>query len=94
MDPRFDILPDRKDSLSVKWHAYGPDILPMWVADMDFRSPDVVIEALKKEVERGVFGYPYEDNRFKAVLVDRLNDQYGWKIDPGALVFIPGIVTG
>lgn len=94
MDPRFDILPDRKDSLSVKWHAYGPDVLPMWVADMDFRSPDVVIEALKKEVERGVFGYPYEDNRFKAVLVDRLNDQYGWKIDPGALVFIPGIVTG
>lgn len=94
MDPRFDVLPDRKDSLSVKWHVYGPDVLPMWVADMDFRSPDVVIGALKQEVERGVFGYPYEDSRFKAVLVDRLANLYGWQIDPGDLVFIPGIVTG
>lgn len=94
MDPRFDVLPDRKDSLSVKWHVYGPDVLPMWVADMDFRSPDSVIGALKHEVERGVFGYPYEDSRFKAVLVDRLANLYGWQIDPGDLVFIPGIVTG
>jgi len=94
MTHTFDDCIDRRSTESVKWRLFEPDVLPMWVADMDFRSPDVVIGALKQEVERGVFGYPYEDSRFKAVLVDRLANLYGWQIDPGDLVFIPGIVTG
>lgn len=94
MDPRFDILPDRKTALSVKWHVYGPDVLPMWVADMDFRSPEAVAAALQKEVELGVFGYPYESETFKTVLVNRMAELYNWRIDPKDIVLIPGVVTG
>jgi len=94
MDPRFDILPDRKNSLSVKWGVYGPDILPMWVADMDFKSPDSVIQALQKEVDLGVFGYAYDKDEFKKILVKRLDDLYQWKITPKDILLIPGIVTG
>lgn len=94
MDPRFDILPDRKKSLSVKWGVYGPDVLPMWVADMDFRSPDSVVQALQKEVDLGVFGYAYDKESFKEILVKRLDDLYQWKITARDIVLIPGIVTG
>ncbi len=94
MDPRFDVLPDRKNSISVKWRAYPADVLPMWVADMDFRSPDAVIRALRDEVELGVFGYPDGSSDFKDVLVKRLADLYHWSVTPGEIVFIPGIVTG
>lgn len=94
MDPRFDIVPDRKNALSVKWHVYGPDVLPMWVADMDFRTPETVVAALQKEVDRGVFGYPYEPEAFKTVLVNRMDDLYNWRIDPKDIVLIPGVVTG
>jgi len=94
MDPRFDILPDRKKSLSVKWGVYGPDVLPMWVADMDFKSPEPVIQALQKEVDLGVFGYAYDKDEFKKILVKRLDDLYQWKITPKDILLIPGIVTG
>ena len=53
----FDRLIDRRHSDSVKWHYYGDDVLPMWVADMDFVSPEPVLRALHERVEHGVFGY-------------------------------------
>ena len=58
MDFNFDTLPNRRASESAKWNRYEEDVLPMWVADMDFRSPEPVIEALKARVDHGVFGYP------------------------------------
>ena len=53
----FDELIDRRASDGIKWLAYPADVLPMWVADMDFRSPEPVIQALRERVEHGVFGY-------------------------------------
>jgi cystathionine beta-lyase len=54
----FDEVIDRRGTASEKWEKYrGRDILPMWVADMDFRSPPAVIEALHRRTEHGVFGY-------------------------------------
>lgn len=94
MDPRFDILPDRKNSLSLKWQVYPQDVLPMWVADMDFRSPDAVIRALQKEIELGVFGYPDGSRELKQVLVKRLADLYHWTVAPEDILLVPGIVTG
>jgi cystathionine beta-lyase len=94
MDPRFDILPDRKDTFSLKWRIYPPDVLPMWVADMDFRSPDVVIRALQKEIELGVFGYPDGSKELKAVLIKRMADLYQWTVTPEDILLVPGIVTG
>ena len=54
----FDTPIDRRNTGSMKWEKYkGKDIIPLWVADMDFRSPPVVIEALHNRVEHGIFGY-------------------------------------
>jgi cysteine-S-conjugate beta-lyase len=58
----FDRVVERRGTDSNKWNKYGPDVLPMWVADMDFASPPAVIEALRARVEHGVYGYLREGN--------------------------------
>ena len=60
MQYNFDQINDRRSSDSVKWNYFAPDVLPLWVADMDFVSPQPVIEALEKRVREGIFGYPHE----------------------------------
>ncbi len=94
MDPRFDIVPDRRNSNSLKWRIYNPDVLPMWVADMDFRSPEAVLQALQKELDLGVFGYPDGSDEFKEIIVQRMVDLYQWKINAQDIVLISGVVTG
>lgn len=90
----FDRLIDRRHSDSVKWHYYGDDVLPLWVADMDFVSPEPVLRALHQRVEHGVFGYGMDLPELREVLVDRLARLYGWQVAPEALVFVPGVITG
>ncbi|RPJ50948.1 MAG: putative C-S lyase, partial [Chloroflexi bacterium] len=90
----FDELPDRKASESFKWRHFDPDVLPMWVADMDFISPEPVIQALHERVAHGVFGYPDELPGLRDLLVERMDRLYRWKIQPEDLVIIPGVVTG
>ena len=90
----FDTLPQRSGSDSVKWNFFEKDVLPMWVADMDFLSPPPVIEALRKRVEHGVFGYPYLLEESKEVLVNWLEKRHGWRVETEDLVFLPGVVTG
>lgn len=85
---------DRCATESVKWQRYGPDVLPLWVADMDFCSPQAVVDALRERVEHGIFGYPQELPGLRPVLVERLERLYGWHVDPEALLFLPGVVTG
>jgi cystathionine beta-lyase len=84
---------DRRATESVKWHRYGPDVWPLWVADMDFASPQPVIDALRQRVEHGIYGYPQELPELRPVLVERLERLYGWRVDPEALLFLPGVVT-
>ncbi len=90
----FDQRIDRRHSESIKWHYYDEDVLPMWVADMDFMSPEPVIRALRERVEHGVFGYGMDPPELREVIVDRLQRLYGWQVSPKALVFLPGVVTG
>jgi cystathionine beta-lyase len=90
----FDLPIDRRVSDSDKWHYYGEDVLPLWVADMDFRSPEPVIRALRERVEHGVFGYPTEPSELRPIIVERLQRLYGWQVDPRALMFLPGVVAG
>jgi cystathionine beta-lyase len=66
----------------------------MWVADMDFRSPEPVIEALKERVDHGVFGYPMPPENLAESIVAWLARRHGWEVTPEDLVFIPGVVTG
>ena len=96
----FDLLPERRSTNSHKWRAYPADVLPMFVADMDFVSPQPVIDALQDFVGRGVFGYPVSDNEMadspglREVVVARLAGKYGWRVAPEALVFVPGVIVG
>ena len=90
----FDKIIDRRSTESAKWHKYGPDILPMWVADMDFVSPEPVIQALQKRVSHGVFGYPTTPSEMTATIIDRLDRFHHWYVEPEDLVFVPGVVAG
>jgi cysteine-S-conjugate beta-lyase len=89
----FDQVVERRGTDSVKWCRYGEDILPLWVADMDFRSPQPVIEALRDRVEHGVFGYGMESPEMRAVIQERLQTRYGWHTEPDDYLFTPGIVV-
>ncbi len=90
----FNELPERLSTESIKWHAYGGDVLPMWVADMDFPSPQPVIEALQERVAHGVFGYPGEPEGLREAVVDWLAQRHAWQVSTEDLVFVPGVVTG
>jgi hypothetical protein len=72
----FDRVIDRRSTESNKWHKFPPDVLPLWVADMDFPSPEPVIRALRERVEHGFFGYGADQPEFfdKALAELRSND--------------------
>ena len=91
----FDLIIDRSASDSVKWHKYsGKDIIPMWVADMDFQSPPAIIEALQRRIDHGVFGYGVPGEDLSETIMEYLQRTYQWHIDPKWLVWLPGLVTG
>ena len=90
----FDRIIDRHDTDSVKWCMYGPDVLPMWVADMDFISPPAVIEALRSRVEHGVYGYPRENQELSEVIAARLRQLYGWEVQTEWVIHLPGVIAG
>ena len=89
----FDQIIDRRSSDSIKWNLYG-DAIPLWVADMDFYSPEPVLRALTERVAHGLFGYGKEPPELRPVVVERLQRLYGWEVSPDALLFLPGIVSG
>ena len=90
----FDQPVVRRGTDSGKWGYYPPDVLPMWVADMDFRSADPVIRALHERIDQGVFGYGWDPKQLKEVLVARMARLYNWQITPEDIVFLPGLVSG
>ena len=90
----FDKPSERRGTDSEKWRHYGPEILPMWVADMDFAAPPAVIAALHDRVEHGVFGYGGIHAELTETLCERLQRFYGWTVSPGEIVFLPGLVSG
>ena len=94
MTYNFDQVPDRRATESVKWHFFDSDVLPMWVADMDFVSPPEVIREMRARVEHGVFGYPMEQPELLQTVVDWVADQYGWAVQPHDLIPVPGVVVG
>ena len=90
----FDQVIDRSQTASLKWERYkDKDILPLWVADMDFRSAPEIIESLQSRVEHGVFGYTIADDELEDLVVERLRNLYGWDIEKDWIVWLPGLVT-
>lgn len=90
----FDHVIDRRSSESIKWHAFAEDVLPMWVADMDFAAAPEIIEALQQRISHGVFGYPAELKGLKESIMAWLEKRYAWKIQAEELIFLPGVVVG
>jgi len=91
----FDDAPDRRGSDSIKWGRYaGRDVLPLWVADMDFAAPPAVREALHRRIEHGVFGYGGPSPALTAAVLDHLQSEYAWTVDADWLVWLPGLVSG
>jgi cystathionine beta-lyase len=97
----FDQLIDRRASDSAKWNYFPEGVLPLWVADMDFVSPEPVVQALRARVEHGVFGYAMEGHNFpgekgllREVIVERMRRLYGWEIKSEDILFTPGVVVG
>ena len=88
----FDTIVERRGTDSNKWHKFGPDVLPLWVADMDFASPPAVIEALRARVEHGIFGYLRESPpELLEVFTERCRKRYGWEVAPEAIMLMPGV---
>jgi len=88
----FDALIDRRDSDSIKWNLFDSDVLPLWVADMDFPSPPPVIEALKERLNHGVFGYSFPQESTKLSICSWLDRRHGWRVSPEEIVLFPGVV--
>ncbi|MDR0736479.1 MAG: PatB family C-S lyase [Zoogloeaceae bacterium] len=87
--------PERRGSDSSKWGKYaGRDILPLWVADMDFAAPPAVRRALEKRVAHGVFGYGAPGSALIDSTLAYLENTYGWQVQASWLVWLPGLVTG
>ncbi|SMC72015.1 cystathione beta-lyase [Desulfocicer vacuolatum DSM 3385] len=91
----FDKVIDRRGTGGEKWDKYqGQDVIPMWVADMDFQVPPAVTKALQERVHHGIYGYPGRDYALEAVVVKRLKRCFGWEINPDWIVWLPGLVSG
>jgi cystathionine beta-lyase len=90
----FDEILPRGNGDSIKWNQYPADVLPLWVADMDFRAPEAVISALQERVAQGIFGYPSESEELRSAVVDWLAERFEWKVSPEAVILLPGVVNG
>jgi putative C-S lyase len=91
----FDLPVERGATWSTRWDRYaGRDVIPLWVADTDFRAPPSVLEALEERVRHGVFGYTAPPDELREAIVGRMLERYAWRVDPQWIVFLPGVVPG
>jgi len=91
----FDHVSQRLGTDSQKWQKYaGRDILPLWVADMDFKASPAIVAALQQRVANGVYGYARPMGSTVNAFVDAMAQHYSWTIDPAWIVWLPGLVAG
>lgn len=88
----FDRIIDRSEMSSDKWAKYPEQVIPMWVADMDFDAPECIKTALKERVEQGVFGYTHTPKALVLAIQNHLEARYAWSISGNHLVHLPGLV--
>jgi cysteine-S-conjugate beta-lyase len=89
----FDQVVERRGTHSLKWTRYGKDVLPLWVADMDFPAPEPVREVLRQAIDHGVFGYELPSPKLLETVAARMERLYGWAVSPEMVVATPGIVA-
>ena len=99
MKYNFDELIDRSNTNSSKLESlkdlFGrEDLIPLWVADMDFKSPPAIVDALMKRVEHGVFGYTAASDEYFNSIVNWLKRKHNWSVTKDDITFVPGVVKG
>ncbi|OLN29373.1 MalY/PatB family protein [Desulfosporosinus metallidurans] len=97
MNYDFDQITDRHHTNSIKWdfnqRTFGrEDVLPLWVADMDFKAPEAVVEALVKRAQHGIYGYSEGMDGYYKALEEWIDKRHGWKIKHDWITFSPGVV--
>ncbi|WP_095180079.1 MalY/PatB family protein [Pseudomonas sp. Irchel 3F6] len=90
----FDQLFDRHHTGSTKWSRYPADVLPMWVADMDFAAPPVIVQALQQRLLHPLLGYSVAQDNLRDAIVADLWNKYAWQVKPQELIFLPGVESG
>ncbi|MGO2513147.1 MalY/PatB family protein [Marinomonas polaris] len=88
----FDTLIDRSNMSSDKWSKYPGSVIPMWIADMDFDSPDCIKKALNQRVNEGVYGYTHTPKALVKAIKSHLSTRYDWDVSGAHLVHLPGLV--
>lgn len=93
----FNIAPDRRGSGSYKWDSLPParseaDIIPLWVADMDFRTAPCIVDALRRRVDHGVFGYTLVPDAYYDALTSWFERRHGYTIRRDSVIYVPGVV--
>src|SRR5690554_7610619 len=99
MKYNFDTIIDRSGTHAVKLEKLKPlfgreDLLPLWVADMDFETPDFIRKALEDRLKHPIYGYTCPSADFWQSIIDWLKYLHGWEVEREWLTFIPGIVKG
>lgn len=93
MQYNFDEITDRRGSGSYKWDTEpGRNVLPMWVADMDFRTAPTIIDALKRRVDHGIFGYTLVPEEYYDAVINWFERRHGWKISRDEFIYTSGVV--
>lgn len=90
----FDEVVERCSTDAAKWSIYDAETLPLWVADMDFVSPEPVIRALQERVNHQIFGYSLPPQELAEIVCDRMHRLYRWSVAPEEILYVPGIVAG
>ncbi len=92
MKYNFDELIQRRGTCSYKWDSAAADVLPMWVADMDFRTATCVEDALRARVEHGIFGYTKVPDTYYEAIVSWFERRHGWAVSPEWIIYTSGVV--
>ena len=90
----FDRVIERRGTDSYKWKRYDEEVIPLWIADMDYISAEPIIQALHQRVDHGIFGYTRPTDELRIVIRERLKRLYQWDIQYEEIIFLPGLVTG
>jgi len=94
MKYNFETIVDRRPTNSIKWTKYPEDVIPLWVADMDFACPQPILDALQEKLTQGALGYEKPPQSLMEAVAARMERLYGWNVNPEMVVATPGIVSG
>lgn len=92
--PNLDTIHDCSSTNGIKWNHYAPDVIPLWIADMDFKAPQPVIDALAERARQGMYGLQTPSTTLAETIAELMGSLHQWAISPEEIIFLPGITDG